>query len=101
MYPPIFSKEKAIFLVSIFFAVYHFNLLQGLYAFLVSIIVTCVYEKYHNLWLPIIIHCIGNLVSSLLLPVLLSMNLIFIQVIGVFFTINIIILLKRKIYISQ
>lgn len=96
----VFSKDKAIFLVSIFFAIYHFNLLQGIYAFLISIIVTTVYDKHHNLWLPIIIHCIGNLVSSLLLPFLLSFNLIFIQAIGLFFVISIIFLIKRKVYIA-
>lgn len=92
----IFSKEKAIFLVSLFFAIYHFNLLQGIYAFFVSIIVTIIYDKYNNFWLPIIIHCIGNLVSSLLLPFLLPINLIFIQVIGLFLTISMIFLIKKK-----
>lgn len=74
-----FSTQKVIFLVSFLFAIYHFSLLQGIYTFLFSLLLTKIYHKYQNLWIPIVIHCAGNLAGLIILPVLLKIPNIFLQ----------------------
>lgn len=57
------GKRVAALLSAIFFGVYHMNLVQGLYAFLIGILLVYVYEKYHTLLAPVIFHMAANLVS--------------------------------------
>lgn len=70
----VYSIKKSIFLVSLFFGIYHFNVIQGIYAFLFSILLTIVYDKYSNILLPIIMHCLINIVAVILVPVILVSN---------------------------
>ena len=66
----VFASKQAIILTSLLFGLYHFNIIQGIYAFVFSILLTKIYEKYNNLLLPIIIHCLINLTSSVFITII-------------------------------
>lgn len=51
------------YISSIIFAVAHFNLIQGLYAFVIGIILCFVYEKHKNIIVPIIMHMAANIIA--------------------------------------
>lgn len=53
----------AMVLAAIIFGVFHFNLLQGTYAFILGIILICAYVKCNTIIAPIIIHSLANLTS--------------------------------------
>ena len=74
-----FSVKTSIFMVSLLFGIFHFNVIQGIYAFLFSLVITYIYEKKDNFLIAIIIHCFGNLAVSLLFPLLLQLECIFMQ----------------------
>lgn len=91
----VFSIKFSIVLESILFAIYHLNLIQGIYALLFGIIITYIYEKRQNIMAPILVHCIGNLTISFIYPLLISVNYIYLQIflvfllfIAIFFVIN-------------
>lgn len=48
------------------FGLYHMNLIQGIYAFLLGILLAGVYQKYDNLWAPVLLHFGANLLSVIL-----------------------------------
>ncbi|MBQ9031021.1 MAG: CPBP family intramembrane metalloprotease [Parasporobacterium sp.] len=48
------------------FGIFHFNLSQGIFAFLFGLLLCAVYEKFRNLWAPIALHVGGNLISVVL-----------------------------------
>lgn len=50
---------------SLYFGWYHGNIVQGVYAFLLGLLLAGVYEAYHSLWAPVCLHVAANL-SSLL-----------------------------------
>lgn len=51
---------------SVVFAVYHMNLIQGIFAFLFGLILCFIYDKFQNLWASIFLHAAGNLLSVIL-----------------------------------
>ncbi len=53
-------------LVSLGFGIYHGNLLQGVYAFFVGLVLAYIYEKYQNILAPILVHVAANGVSVFL-----------------------------------
>lgn len=57
------SAKIAIILSALYFGIYHMNVVQGLYAFLLGILLAWVYEKYQTLWAPILFHASANLLS--------------------------------------
>lgn len=57
----IMEAKYAIFVASITFGLFHLNLMQGIYAFLLSLVLICVYMKYRTIIAPIIIHSLANL----------------------------------------
>ena len=59
----VMDAKYAIFGASALFGVFHFNLLQGTYAFLLSLILVCIYMKYRTILAPIIIHSVANLAA--------------------------------------
>lgn len=59
------DEGKAMLLASLIFGLFHFNLLQGVYAFLLSLILIIVYIKYRSLMSCIIIHSSANLAAVL------------------------------------
>ncbi len=48
---------------SLIFGFYHGNLLQGIYAFALSLLFIYVYERYHTMAAPILFHVAANLLS--------------------------------------
>jgi len=50
---------------SLAFGITHGNLVQFVYAFLAGMFLAYVYEKYKNIWAPIIFHVCANAVSML------------------------------------
>ena len=51
---------------SLMFGLYHFNLAQGIYGFLLGLIFIFVYEKYKNILAPIVMHMLCNLFAVIL-----------------------------------
>lgn len=52
-----------IILSSLFFGIYHGNVVQCIYAFLMGVIMAYIYEKYHSILWPIIFHGVANIMS--------------------------------------
>ncbi len=59
------GKLPAMVLSSLFFGIYHGNVVQGVYAFLVGMVFVFIYDKYKTLTAPILAHIFANLVSIL------------------------------------
>lgn len=57
------SARIAIFLSALYFGVYHMNVVQGIYAFLLGLLLAWICEKYQTLWAPILFHAAANLLS--------------------------------------
>lgn len=55
--------RMAVILSALYFGVYHMNIVQGIYAFLLGGLLAWVYEKYQTLWAPILFHASANLLS--------------------------------------
>lgn len=53
----------AAYISAIIFGVAHFNLVQGIYAFVMGIVFTFIYEKMENIYVPMIIHVAANLMA--------------------------------------
>lgn len=60
-----FSFWGAALASSLYFGWYHGNIVQGVYAFFLGLLMAGVYEAYHSLWAPVCFHVAANL-SSLL-----------------------------------
>ncbi|HIZ44724.1 MAG TPA: CPBP family intramembrane metalloprotease [Firmicutes bacterium] len=48
---------------SVIFSLYHGNLVQGVYAFLLSLLFIYCYERYHTMAAPILFHAAANILS--------------------------------------
>ena len=48
---------------ALIFAAYHGNLVQGIYAFVIGAALVYVYERYHSMLAPILLHIAANLIS--------------------------------------
>ncbi|MCD8330830.1 MAG: CPBP family intramembrane metalloprotease [Lachnospiraceae bacterium] len=59
------GSTASIFLAAAFFALYHGNVLQMIYAFILGLIFGYVYERFHSLAAPILAHCGANIISVL------------------------------------
>ncbi|MBO5227995.1 MAG: CPBP family intramembrane metalloprotease, partial [Lachnospiraceae bacterium] len=58
--------KLAIFLSAVYFGVFHMNVPQGIYAFLIGVIIAWVYYKYKSVWAPVLFHVSANGFSVLL-----------------------------------
>lgn len=56
-------KVWAVLVSAMLFGIYHGNLVQGIYGFVMGILFTLVYEKYKNFYLAVCMHMITNLVA--------------------------------------
>lgn len=61
-----FSKVWAMILSALFFGIYHGNLVQGLYGFILGMVMVWLYEMYGKWYVPVIFHGIVNISSWLL-----------------------------------
>lgn len=60
------GKKRAIFFSALVFGVYHLNVVQGVYAFVLGLFFAWLYERYDSLWAPIIAHMSANIFVLLL-----------------------------------
>ena len=58
-----YEASIAAYISAIIFGIAHFNLIQGLYAFVMGIIFAFVYEKYKSIFAPVIVHLAANIVA--------------------------------------
>lgn len=56
----------AILISSAFFGIFHGNLVQFVYAFLIGCMLAYVYEQYKTIWMPVAFHVGANLLSILI-----------------------------------
>lgn len=59
----LFGVKMAIFLSALYFGIYHMNVVQGIYAFLLGLFLAWVYERYQTIFAPILFHASANLIS--------------------------------------
>lgn len=57
-----FGMLPAMLLSSFIFGVFHGNVVQAVYAFLMGMVISFLYEKYRNFFIPIFAHASANLV---------------------------------------
>ena len=57
--------KMAMIVVSVIFGVFHFNLLQGVYSFLLSLLLVCVFLKYQSIFVCMLVHSVANAISVL------------------------------------
>lgn len=48
---------------SLVFGIYHLNIVQGLYAFLMGLVIATLYTRYHKWPVPVLAHSVANLVA--------------------------------------
>lgn len=73
-----FNKDKkAIILTGIIFALFHSNIINGIYAFIINFVLIYLYNKYKTIKAPIIMHIVLNTTIIILLPLILKDYLIF------------------------
>ena len=56
-----FGKTAAMFLSALVFGIYHLNVVQGVYAFVLGLYFVWLYERYQSLWASCIAHMSANL----------------------------------------
>ena len=60
------NVKAAAILSALFFGVFHLNFVQGVYAFIIGILLVYVYEKYKSMWAPFVFHASANGFSLLI-----------------------------------
>ena len=60
-----YEVSIAAYISALIFGIAHFNLIQGLYAFVMGIIFNLVYEKCRSIYAPVIMHVVANLTAVL------------------------------------
>lgn len=60
------SQKKAWIACALFFGLYHGNLVQGIYGFLVGLLLVFAYEKYGSMAAPVFMHMVLNLTSVIM-----------------------------------
>lgn len=56
----IMTITPAMLISSLIFGIIHGNIIQAIYAFLIGMICAYIYEKFKNIWAPIILHATAN-----------------------------------------
>ena len=54
------------------FGIAHMNLVQGIYAFFMGIIFGYIYERYHSIYVPVLLHAAVNFLATFINPLLLE-----------------------------
>ena len=57
----IFPRGLAFVLSALLFGIFHWNLVQGIYGFLMGLLIVFCYEKFKSFWAPVIVHVVANL----------------------------------------
>lgn len=53
-------------LSAFFFGIYHRNVVQGLYAFLIGLLLVCLYECFETILAPVVFHIVANMISVIM-----------------------------------
>lgn len=53
----------AVLISSLMFGIYHGNIVQGVYAFCLGVVMALCYLRFQTLWAPILIHVVANITS--------------------------------------
>lgn len=61
----LWNQRTAMLAASLFFGIYHRNVLQAVYAFLIGILLIYVYETFETIAAPVVFHIAANAVSVL------------------------------------
>ena len=94
-----FNKNKiAIILTSMIFALFHMDIMNAIYAFIVSFVLIYLYDKYKTLKAPIIAHMTLNITIILMLKLIINNFIAFNLYLLI---VSIIILLILKIYLKS
>ncbi len=59
----------ALVISALLFGVYHGNVVQGVYAFLLGMVMAFLYERFRTIWAPILFHASANLISVIITEV--------------------------------
>lgn len=54
------GRKTAVILSALLFGVYHGNMVQGIYAFLMGLLLVWVYERFGSIFAPVLFHCAAN-----------------------------------------
>ena len=54
------GRKTAIVLSALLFGMYHGNMVQGIYAFLMGFLLVWVYERFGSIFAPVLFHCAAN-----------------------------------------
>ena len=92
------KKNIAIILTSIIFALFHTDIINSVYAFIVSFVLIYLYDKYKTIKAPIIMHIILNITIILMLKLITNNFIIFNLYLLI---ISSIVLLVLKIYLKN
>lgn len=60
------AKPIALILQAVIFGVMHGNMIQGIYAFALGVVLALIYERTKSIWAPILMHMLVNGISSIL-----------------------------------
>ena len=92
-----FNKPmKSIILSTLIFSLMHTNIVNMIYAFVISFFLIYVYEKYKTIKAPILLHMSANITTILFISILIKNNLVF-NCIVLFISLIILILIYLKI----
>lgn len=61
-----FGKKSGIFISALVFAVYHMNMVQGVYAFLMGCLFAYAYEYFGSFKVPVVMHMSANILAYVL-----------------------------------
>lgn len=93
-----FNKPMtAIILTSVLFGLFHFDLINSIYAFGVSFMFIYLYEKYNTLIAPILMHITLNLIPI----ILIKLGILSITIINILLILVSILIVMRKIIINN
>lgn len=62
----VMAKKWAMAASAIFFGIYHGNVVQGIYAFCIGLLLVYVYERFHTIKAPVLFHAAANGISVFL-----------------------------------
>ena len=64
----------AAFISSLVFAIYHMNMIQGVYAFIMAMLICFLYSGNHRLYVPVCVHVGANLAVWLSASIIMSVK---------------------------
>lgn len=88
------KKSTSMFITGVLFGLFHGNIIQFIYAFLLNFVLVKSYEKENSILVPILIHICANSVTTLLLNSIIQINIFSTIILFLIFLIVLIILLK-------